>query len=876
VTKDGGERFRTLSRIFDEVADLVGAEREVAIRERCAGHPDLEGEVRALLAADEGGEPDAFVASVVTAEATALTAPRVQGVRLGSWRIVRPLGEGGMGTVYLASRADGEYEADAAIKLVRGGIPSPSLSERFRAERQILAGLSHPGVAKLLDGGSTDDGTPYLVLELVDGRPITEWCNERDLDVDARLELFLRVCDTVAYAHGALVAHRDLKPSNILVTSEGEPKLLDFGIAKLMDAMSDGAEGVTQTYGIMTPAYASPEQVAGEGAGVATDIYSLGVLLFELLTGRLPIETRGLTPVEVISRVTTDVPPVASSALEDGTRKRRVSGDLDAIVSRSLRKQPGERYPSVEAMADDIRLHLAGLPIRARRDDWAYRTGKLVRRNAGVVSGGVLMLILMISFTVNALMQARAVARERDRAEAQRVRAERVSTFLEELLTEADPNEASARDVTAREVLDRGAERVLAGLETDPEIQATLATVMGRVYRRLGEYDAAELLLDSALAVRSRGPGRDVDALGEGLIERAALAYDMGEYERADDLATAALTAYESAIDGDDPRVARAMDWRSAALMELGRMDEAERFARSMVDMYRRIDPEPNRDLGSALATLSDVLRGRGAFDDALMVGEESLAMARALYGDEHLEVAFALNQLASTLSRSGHAEEAVPYVEEGLAIRRSVFAGPHVETAASLGNLANVYMNVGRVEEAEAARRESLAMVREIFPGPHPYVAASVNSLGGLLVEVGRYEEAEPLLRESVDLHRAVFPPGHPNVANPLTSLGRIYLADARFEEAETVLREAYDARVGGLPDGHWHIAASGLELGRALDGLRRDDEAAALLEQGHAILLATFGAADARTREADDALRAHWTRRGSPERLDELIGKR
>jgi serine/threonine protein kinase len=291
LTQESDDRFRRLSRLFDEVVSLPAEERDQAMARLCGGDHDLESELRDLVAADETADPDAFVAGVVASEAAAVSGPRMEGTRLGSWRVAEALGEGGMGTVYRAYRADGAYDAQAALKLVRGGIPSPALSERFIAERQILAGLSHPGIARLLDGGNARDGTPFLVMELVEGRTITEWCDDRGLGVEERVRLFLQVCDSVAYAHGALVAHRDLKPSNILVTEVGEPKLLDFGIAKLMDAVAEGAEGVTQVQRAMTPSYASPEQVSGAKAGVAADVYSLGVLLFELLSGRLPIET---------------------------------------------------------------------------------------------------------------------------------------------------------------------------------------------------------------------------------------------------------------------------------------------------------------------------------------------------------------------------------------------------------------------------------------------------------------------------------------------------------------------------------------------------------------------------------------------------------
>lgn len=867
------ERFKRLSDLFDELVHLEGEERERAILDGCGGDDQMVRELRALLSADESGAPDGLLSGMVAAEAGALQNPDMQGRQLGSWRILETIGEGGMGTVYLAERGDGAYEAKAALKLVRGGIPSPLLTERFRVERQILAGLSHPGVAQLLDGGSTEDGTPYLVMEFVDGQPITDWCAEQGLDVPQRLELFLRVCDAVAYAHQALVAHRDIKPSNILVTRDGEPKLLDFGIAKLMDTVGDD-DGVTQSYGIMTPAYASPEQVSGGRAGVAADTYSLGVLLYEMLSGRLPIETSGLTPVQLISRVTRDVPAVVSSAVDEAHTKKRLSGDLDAILSRALRKEPEARYASVRALADDIRLHLDGLPIRARHDDWRYRTGKLVRRNRGVVSGSLLLVLLGISFTVNAVVQARAVARERDRAEAQRAAAEQVSGFLEELFTEADPNAQSASDITAREILDRGAARVFEGISDDPDTQAALAMVIGRVYRGLGEYDAAGPLLDSALAVRTRTRAVEAIDLGDAYIERGALAYDLGEYEQAAELHRSAIDAYRDGSAGDATEVASAMDWVSASLMELGDMDEAVVLARDAVAMQRRIDPEANADLATFLKSLTDVLRGRGELEEALIVGAEALEMSRQVYGDEHLEVAHALNQHASTLTRAGRPAEAVPLVEEGLAIRRAAFDGPHVEIGASLGNLANILVGLGRMDEALVQRQASTDMLNEIFPDDHPYVAAGTNSLGNLLVSMGRYEEAEPVLLRALASHRLVFPPAHPNLGFPLTGLGRIYRQVGRLEEAEAVLREGYEARLGGLPDRHWYIAASGLDLARTLDDMGRESEAETLFVEAYDILSETFAADDERVAQARDALREHLERRGLTERASALGG--
>jgi len=862
-----GERFHRLSALFDELVELDGEAREARIAERCSGDPGMAEEIRQLLAIDDGGSGE-YLAGVIASEAEAFHGMEVEGTSLGSWRILEPIGEGGMGTVYLAERADGAYEARAAVKLVRGGIPSPMLAERFRAERQILAGLSHPGVAKLLDGGSTDDGTPYLVMEYIDGKTITEWCDERDLDVGARLRLFLKVCDAVGYAHRELVAHRDLKPSNILVTAEGEPKLLDFGIAKLMDSVGDSAEGVTQTYRVMTPAYASPEQVSGERAGVAADMYSLGVLLYELLSGRLPLETRGLTPPQLITRVTQEVPPVVSSTVEDGARRKRLAGDLDAIVSRALRKEPEARYASVGSLAEDVRLHLDGMPIRARNDDWRYRTGKLVRRNRGVVSGGVLVLILGISFTVNTVVQARAVARERDRAEAQRATAERVSGFLEELFTEVDPNAASARDVTLRDVLDRGAEQIVTGLREEPGSRATLGTLIGRVYNALGEYDAAAPVLDTAVAVRRAFPGGDPAGVADTYLERGVLEYNLGAYAEAIPWFDSSLVYFREAEGEDSHALAGGMAWLAVAHGDQGNLDEAEAVMREAVAMHRRVEDGPNEDIATGLKSLQDVLRAAGKVDEATDVGFEALAMSREVYGNDHLETAHALNQLASSLRAAGRAEEAIPLVEEGLAIRRSAFDGVHVEIAASLGNLANVLEAVGRGVDALAPRRESAAMLAEIFPPDHPYVAGTTTSLGTVLLRADSLEAAEPVLMDGLRYSRLAFPEGHPNIANALSSLGTLHRRTGRLQTSIEYLVEAREIRVAGLPEGHWNIAASDLELGRTYEALQRDEEAERYLTEAYRVLRENFGDEDARTGQARDALRAHYERRGMSDR--------
>jgi serine/threonine-protein kinase len=866
TTEDGSTRFRRLDDLFNAALEVAPGEREALVRGATADDPTLGEEVLALLSADDAKpdltDPVSRAAASLTsefAESPGGPASPASGRRLGPWRVVRPIGEGGMGTVYLVERADGAFEARAALKLVRGGLPSALLDERLRIERQILASLDHPNIARLLDGGTTEDGTPWLVMEYVEGTPVTTWCEENGASVEARLDLFVQICDAVAAAHAQLVVHHDIKPANILVTPEGQPKLLDFGVARIVDSLDPSATGPTLSLRMMTPAYASPERLLGERAGAAADIYALGVLLYRLLAGRLPLELDGLTPVQMTTRVVTQVPPVLSSVTHLPSR-RQLRGDMDAILSRALRKEPEGRYPSVTALTDDLRRHLRGLPVEARRDDWRYRTSKFVRRNLGAVTSGALVTLLLVAFTLTSLVQARNLALERDRAQRERATAERVTDFLTGLFYDADPN-SSVEALSARDVVDRGAERVFEGTEGDPELRLSLAATLGGVYRSLGDYERAAPLLDSAVAVGWRSQ-LDPEALAEAIRVHGDLAYDVGRYEEA-------LARYRSGLPlaraaGSWEQEAELMDGVGFAHAELANLDSAEAASREALAIRERYVEPPDAGLANNLLHLADLARDRGDLDEALRLGEEVLSQMRQLHGSDHLDVASALNHLASTLNRSGRPGEALPYLNEGLAIRRTAYPDGHPEVAASLGNLANTLGSLDRLPEAEAARREALAMLREIFPDGHMYVAATAFSLGEDLRAQGKLDEAAAILQESVQLHRDVLGPDHPNLGYPLTSLGRVLLSRDRPDEAEAVLREAYRVRRDGLGPGHWHVAASGLELGRALDRQSRAAEAEPFLEESHRLLHDQFGPGDGRTVQARTALAEHYRSRG------------
>ncbi len=867
---EGTLRFRRLEELFDGAVGLPASERATFLEAEAPGDPELIQEVLELLQADAEAEDRDLREAVgrVAASLTSGAGTTVTGRALGPWRIVRPLGQGGMGTVYLAERADGEFEASAAVKLVRGGLPSPMLDERLRVERQILAGLVHPNIARLLDGGSTEDGTPYLVMEFVEGTPITRWCDDRGATPEERVRLFLDVCDAVAYAHQELVVHHDIKPGNILVTKDGQPKLLDFGVARIVDTLDAGPSGeATSSWFLLTPAYASPEQLRGERAGAAADIYALGVLLYRLLAGQLPLQLDGLPREQATSRVLEEVPPVLSAVADLPTRGQ-FQGDMDAILSQALRKEPGGRYPSVTALAEDLRRHLSGQPVSARKDDWRYRARKFVRRNRGAVTSGALVTLLLLAFTASSITQARSLARERNRAEQERETAQRVTDFLTGLFAEADPN-LNPDQLTARDLVDLGAASVLEGMEDEPEVQGAVALTLGGVYRSLGAYDEAAPLLDTAEAL-ARRVGATPEQMAIILETQGSLAYDQGDYEASQ---AVYLEGIEAAEASGDPILAADLNEGLASVeAELAELGAAEARLREVLALRREATPEDHAALATTLLNLADVLRDQGKYDEAVILGEECLDLTRGAYGPNTLQMASALNHLASTLRSAGRAEESLSYLREGLEVRMSVYPDGHPETAASLGNLAGALNGLQRYEEAEQARRQSLAMLKQFFPDEHPYVAATTHSLGESLVVQGKYDEALPTLREGLRLHRAALGEDHPNNGYPLTALGRLHLDLGEPSLAEPYLQEAYTLRREGLGAEHWFVGATALDLGKAVDQLGRRDEAQSYLEEGLRLLTANFGDEDTRTTQARTALLEHYQDRGMTDEAERL----
>ncbi|MGH7472284.1 MAG: serine/threonine protein kinase, partial [Longimicrobiales bacterium] len=508
-------RWDRINELFHGALEREPRDRDLFLRAACADDASLYHEVHALLAAEAAAQR--ALGGMVSDAVTSLLDTSMEGKPVGPYRVVREIGHGGMGAVYLAERVDGQFEQQVALKLIKQGMDTEQFLRRFRAERQILARLQHPHIARLLDGGIDHDGRPYFALEYVAGEPIDRYCDARGLAVDDRLALFVDACRAVMYAHGNLVVHRDLKPAHILVTEDGQVRLLDFGIAKVLREDEEASAGLTQV-GIraLTPAYASPEQVRGEAVGTSTDVYSLGVILYELLTGARPYDVEQRSPAEV-ERVVCHTEPerpstkvlhswgASAQAAQtfgrahgvDVTRaRRRLTGDLDVICLKALQKDPARRYPSVEALLEDIRRNLAGLPVLARPDAIGYRLAKFAGRHRVGLMGTAATLVLIAS--VAAFYTVR-LSNERDRAQQEAAKAEQVATFLRGLFEVSDPSESRGQTVTARELLDQGAQRIERELASQPVVRAAMMRVIGDVYHSLGLHTSAKPLLERAL-----------------------------------------------------------------------------------------------------------------------------------------------------------------------------------------------------------------------------------------------------------------------------------------------------------------------------------------------------------------------------------------
>ena len=783
VQRSSGEApaWELVEDVLDQLLDLPQAERPDRLFTLCAGNTALQREVESLLAA-ESERPltlEGFLGATETGRGS--LAP---GDDLGPYEILELLGEGGMGRVYRARRRD--VDKIVAIKLLKAQVSSSEALERFERERHVLARLEHPNIAPLLDAGVSDQGAPYLVMELIEGRRIDVWCNDQRLDLRQRVRLLLDVCAAVDYAHQALVVHRDLKPSNVLVSERGTAKLLDFGVAKPLEHWSENDDALTRTdHRLMTPSYAAPEQVLGEAIGTATDVYLLGSLLYELLTGRRALDLSSSSLATLAEDVRTREPALPSRAVLEvaqlpqglGPRRsvaRALRGDLDSILLRALAKRPQDRYSSVAALTADLERFLDDLPVRAREGTLPYRARKFAARHRWPLAAAALAV-----FALGGLAARENELRQRAEDEARKATA--VGEFLRDMLTAADPDESRGDEVTVIETLDAAADRLARRASQEPNpVDASLRRTVGRTYRKLGRLDEAEPLLERALADHRALYGRSHPESVESLSELRSLHLDRGE-----DLLLTEAMAREvldlrrtGAADGPED-IAEALVSLAKVLTDLERFEESEQALTRAIELLRSrdgdADVELDETLSTALNNLGSMLAEAGELERALEIHRRNLEVRRSLYGEHHRRVATTLNNIGFVFTMQRRYEEAAETFEQTLAVREEVLGADHAEVGLTLFNLAEVNRRLGAFERGVEQARRAVDVLENATGDQALWYALALNSLGGNLSELGDYQGATTALEEAYEVLTRLLGPGHTRVHRILERLALV-----------------------------------------------------------------------------------------------------
>ncbi len=814
-------RWERIQQLFHQALEMAAEQRAEFLQRECPGDAAIQADILQMLELDAqpAGLLDQHLPEIA---GQVLHSEPVVSRKIGPWRIERRLGEGGMGVVFFAVRDD--LATSAAIKVLRDSWLSPARRDRFIQEQKTLARLDHPQIARLLDASTLEDGTPYFVMEYVEGLHLDVYCEQRRCSLTERLELFRSVCRAVQFAHSHAVIHRDLKPSNILVTPAGSVKLLDFGISRHLTEFGDPE--VTRTgLRLLTPAFAAPEQLRGEPVAVGADVYSLGVILFCLLTGTLPSGkiTSGVespTPDRGRTRpsVAAQEHPLFSGA------SHAAWSELDVICLKAMHADASRRYPSAEALVRDIDHFLKGEPLEARPDSLTYRLGKFTRRNRVplilAAAGLVGVAGLATAFTVR-------LAAERNVALAEAARTQRIQQFLRNLFEGGDPDAGPSHDLRVADLLEKGVLEAQA-LDKDPAVQAELYQSLGDIYRKLGDLPRAEKLFESALARRQEIPGRSADVV-ESMAGLALLRADQARLDEAERRGRQALDLSRSSLPAGHPMIALTTESLGRILEEKG--DYAAAIPLLEDAVRQRSSPSSSAsDLAGSLYELANAYFYAGRYREAEALNLRVLALNRTIYGDRHPRVAEVLVNLGAIQQDLGNYSEAERFHRESLDITRRFFGEAHYRTAAGFTMVARALVFQKRYDDAVPLLKEAVSIQERVFGPVHPRVASAVNELGTVALQKGDTEAAKKQYSRMLAIYRAVYPGGHYLIGTATSNEGSAYMASKDYARAEMLLREAVRIFTATLSAGHLNTAIARVKLGRSL--LRQKKFAAAETE--------------------------------------------
>lgn len=849
---------------FEEALKQDAGDRAAFLEVNCKNVPGLAEEVLALLKADE--QQGSLLSGLLLPRGglEELLSP-MDGAVIGPYQIDRLLGRGGMGAVYLAHRVDGQFEQQVAVKLLKRGMDSDELLHRFRIERQIQARLEHPHIARLLDGGLSADGQPYFTMEYVPGVPLNQYIDQRPWNINEHLHLFQQISSAIQYAHGQLVIHRDLKPSNIMVGPDGQVKLLDFGIARLLD---DDSSAITRAdHRVYTPEYASPEQVQGKPVGTATDIYSLGVVLYELLSGNRPLDLTELSPAAREQRICEERPKPPSqhiqASLPEGAMtperlRKRLRGDLDTICLKALRKEPQRRYATAGDFSADIDRHLQDLPVSARPDTFAYRSRKFIQRNRLAIIAGLAMLLLLAGVTS---MYTWRLSQERDRARLEAEKAKQVTEFITHIFEENNPIVNQGDSLTARQLLDRGTDRIKTELAQQPELKQEMLALMGDLYSEMGLANEARTLYGDALDIEAKLANSRSLTTARILRKIARVELVNGFPERADSLIRAALAIRIEKEAPEDAEQGELVEMLGEAFIKTRGLDSAEYYLLQSLEIFEKIHESPHSDIAATLQSIGVMYDAAFEKDKAIDYLQQAIAMHEQLEKEQGIPFRrpMLLHAMGMAHMRQGDTEFANQYFDEALTLFRSVYGNAHPTLGNILRSKALLLADEAKYEEAKVCLDECLRLYQNLYGEKHPRVATVLSELGTLrsdqldyagaeayyrqslalrdrnkssqslaivLVNLGaalekqkRYKAAEPYYVEGLEIDKSIHGNVHPYIVDDLTNLGDLKREQNQIPAAIAYYRQAIALVDSGLSPQNRYVATAFLLLGRELD---------------------------------------------------------
>lgn len=879
--------WRELQSIFQQAVALPQEDRKEFLDRVCDGNLDLRNEIEALLIADQSQES---VDSPLKLDMANLDSKLVGSV-IDDWKIIRQIGVGGMGTVFLAHRHTTDFQQSAALKLVKKGMDSEAVVQRFQQERKILASLNHKNIAKLLDGGMTQDGRPYFVMEHVDGLPITQYCDQHRLNISQRLNLFRAVCSAVHHAHKNLIVHRDLKPSNIIVTGSGDLKLLDFGIAKLLDD-SENQQFTRTGMQLHTPAYASPEQLINDPITTASDIYALGILFYELLTGRRPFEIKR-SEQEFRELVLTGQPVKPSDAVTEivsitnktqtaetisqcrSTRvqglKRTLAGDLDTICMMAMHREADRRYTSASEFASDIQRHLDGLPVSARPDSRIYRLNKFIKRNKASVSIASLAVLSIILITIFYTSQLKL---QRDIAIKERQKSEEVVRFVTGLFEYSKPSRRLGKDISAKDLLDEGANRIQFELVDQPLVQQTLKQVLGEVYYKLGQEQKALDLLTDALAKQRELLGENHLDVATTKLVLALVHQDRGNYDFAAELLSQALQTKKKLLGELHFDVAEVLSVFAYMEQMRGGYPQAETYFKKGLDISERLSNGDNVYLAKLTKQLGGFYRYLDRNSEAEPLLRKALAMQVRIYqGGPHPDINSTKRELAALLRSTGEYQESKRLYLEVIESRTKILGPDHPELGNTWNSYSLLLTRMDDYEGALAANIRFIEILKRAYSEATPSLAAAYFNQASMLRDLDRYSEAIKHYRLASETQDLVgLPEKHVHRAFPIAGIASVYVDQKNYEEATQLYRKVLALRRESLSDDHKTVIDAKNSLGGALTGLKRYKEAEELLLESYQQSLKTRGSKDGRTQRAMRKLIELYKASGQSNQVEEF----